>query len=306
MKILITGGTGFIGSHIVMELLKNGHQITILTRNPHKIPYFENKKNIKLVKGSLEDRKLVSNHLVDQQICIHNALCASEGTAINVLEKDTFLSVFLAEKAAQCGVNQFIYTSSTSVNDQLYQTRELDGNIIQVLKQSNRHSPKTFYGATKSATENYLEAISFQYKMNVNIVRPGYVFGNPVAEGATRQPDNRFYDIINKSKANEDIEVLQNDGTQFIWAGDLAVLYNCICLSNYNQKRYFGLSKDFISWEQIAKEAIRVTKSKSRIIIIPQKKPIGKLMWDTNTIKEDFDLEFHPWEKICQHLKMYL
>lgn len=38
MKVFLTGGTGFIGSYVVMELLKNGHEITIFARNQNKVP----------------------------------------------------------------------------------------------------------------------------------------------------------------------------------------------------------------------------------------------------------------------------
>jgi UDP-glucose 4-epimerase len=38
MKILLTGGTGFIGSYVAMELVQYGHQVTILARNQHKVP----------------------------------------------------------------------------------------------------------------------------------------------------------------------------------------------------------------------------------------------------------------------------
>ena len=38
MKIFLTGGTGFIGSYVAMELVKHGHQVTILARNPDNVP----------------------------------------------------------------------------------------------------------------------------------------------------------------------------------------------------------------------------------------------------------------------------
>ena len=38
MKVLITGGTGFVGGYLVKKLIKAGHEVNIVTRNPKKVP----------------------------------------------------------------------------------------------------------------------------------------------------------------------------------------------------------------------------------------------------------------------------
>lgn len=199
-----------------------------------------------------------------------------------------------------------IYTSSTAVDDYFYmvpeQEREDKTSLISV---SYKQKPVTFYGATKAATENFLLATSYETKMAVNIVRPGYTFGNPIIEGAPTQADNRFKEIALLAKQGKPLDIIKNDGTQFIWAGHLAEIYLKILESNVNRKTYFGLSEHFVSWHDVAKEAIKLAASQSIINVTDKGYSSDPVMFDVSDIKNDFGLAFHPMPKIIEHLKYY-
>jgi UDP-glucose 4-epimerase len=308
MNIFLTGGTGFIGSYVTLELLKHNHKITILARNPDKIPKFKEIKELKVIKGYLSDSKLLKNLIKGKDACIHIALNYSDKkTGWEVLLDDTLPTVFMSNIAARENVKHFIYTSSTSANDSLYSggADELEESIKIVDTKTKQH-PATFYGATKAASENFLMAQSHLSPMRINIIRPGYTFGNPVAEGAHSQSDTRFQNIVKKAFNNEPTLLTKNDGTQFIWAGDLAKLYIKVLHSSVNRKTYFGLSKNFTSWYEIALEAIKKCNSKSQILLEDKGWSDTPLMWDVSDMKEDFGLEFDPWEKIKEHLDYYI
>jgi len=51
MNVFLTGGTGFIGSHVAMELVRHGHTVTILARNPGKVPGLMKIDRISLAEG---------------------------------------------------------------------------------------------------------------------------------------------------------------------------------------------------------------------------------------------------------------
>jgi UDP-glucose 4-epimerase len=87
--------------------------------------------------------------------------------------------------------------------------------------------------------------------MKINIIRPGYTFGNPVIDGSSTQGDTRFHQIVKIALENRPITVVKNDGTQFIWAGDLAKLYIKILHSYVNRKTYFGLQKILFPGNQL-------------------------------------------------------
>ena len=307
MNIFLTGGTGFIGSYVAMELARLGHQVTILARNANKVPELKKIPQFEIVEGDITDTKLLERLVRGQDVCILVALNYTKKTGWEVLQDDTFPTVFIADIAAGSGVKQLIYTSSTSVNDSLYRggAAEMDP-ALRVVTASTKQRPATFYGATKASSENYLLAQSYHSSMRVNIIRPGYTFGNPVVPGASTEGDARFQAIVRAALAGQPIRVVRNDGTQFIWAGDLARVYSAVLDSQVNRKTYFGLSKGFISWEAIAGEAVRRCGSHSPIEVEERGWSPDGLTWDVSDIKKDFGLEFDGWVKIGEHLEFYL
>ena len=182
---------------------------------------------------------------------------------------------------------------------------EKDKSITHVTSSTKQH-PATFYGATKAASENFLMAQSYLSPMRVNIIRPGYTFGNPIAEGAGTQGDTRFETIVSHALRNERISLVKNDGTQFIWAGNLAELYAKVLESRFNRKTYFGLAKSFTTWEAIAREAVKKCNSKSEVFVEDKGWRDPGTFWDVSDMKNDFGLEFDSWGRIKEHLDYYI
>jgi UDP-glucose 4-epimerase len=295
MKIFLTGGTGFIGSYVVHELSKRGHEVTILARNPDKVPCLSDLPGVKIVPGLLTDFDVIEQNLEGKDACIHIALGWGDH-ATSMLKNDTFPSVFLFETAARLGVGHLIYTSSTAAL----------GHLFKNAGERDKPEPTDFYGATKASSECFLLAVSHTYPMRCNIIRPGYTFGNPVVRGAFTEPDNRFRSIVKQAKTGDDINIISNDGTQFIWAGDLARVYASVLESGSNRKTYFALGDAFYSWESIAQKTIELTGSNSRIITEDKGCHSNPFCYDVSLIKQEFGLNFKSWEKIVEHVSYLL
>lgn len=302
MNIFVTGGTGNIGSHVVLELVNRGHAVTVLARNPGKIQRFQHNEHIRLVCGTLEDYELIESSMQGMQAVVHIALNYSEDRKWQTALDDTLPTIRLAEIASKAGVGHFVYTSSTSVNDTLYSLENRDPDETIVLGPHSAHSIGSFYGATKAACEAYLSAFAYQTAMRVNVIRPGYTFGNPIEKGGPIQGDTRFADLVKRAKRNERIELDKGDGTQFISSRDIARLYADLMESELNHKVYYALAKQFVTWAEIAKVIIEKTGSSSELRVTDSGRK-GGLFWDVSAMKKDFGLEFDPWPELIVHVE---
>ncbi len=296
MRVYVTGGTGFIGSYTSLELAKAGHEVIILARNPQKAPALAKIKNIKIVKANLSDFVSVKKALIKPDALVHIALCWGD-TGPEMIEKETLPSVRLLELAINKGAKKIIYTSSTAASG--YYRKRIDENC--------RLIPTDFYGATKGAVEMFVSAYAhYNPKLKINVIRPGYTFGNPAAEGCDMEPDNRFRQICADALAGRTIQVIKNDGTQFIWAGDLALLYRKALESNLTKETFYGLSKNFLSWEQAAKWAVKYCKSKSKIETLDYGYSEDPVMFSVENMRSHFGLSFNSQEKVKEHIRYIL
>ncbi|MBW7453429.1 NAD-dependent epimerase/dehydratase family protein [Paenibacillus sepulcri] len=295
MKVFVTGGTGFIGSYVVKELLLHGHEVTLLARNANKVPGFVGHEHIRFVTGQMDDANAIAKGLAGQDACVHIALSWPEqgGSAEEMLVNETMPSVRLFQRAAEAGVNKIIYTSSiasfgTAPNN--------DRGFIK---------PKTYYGATKAATEAYLLAIASQYQLQANIVRPGYTFGNPCVEGGPLYPDRKIANMVKSALANEPMSFIKNDGTQFIWAGDLAKVYSALLHSDELDRGCFtAVSTEFRTWAQIAQMAVNLLGSKSQILLEDKGRPEPEgIPIDISQIKNTFGFAFKADEYMKKHIR---
>jgi len=287
MKIFLTGGTGYIGSHLIETLTSAGHELTLLTRNPGVL---RPRPAISVIEGSMEDRDAIRAGLRGQEACIHNALIWDEEPTELEL-KDVRASVRLFEAASEAGLQQLIYTSSTAVH-RPFQPR---------MDEESRIAPADFYGATKAATEVFLSAFSQQTNMRCNVIRPGPVVGRPVQVGAPFKSFRRIEEIVRAAINGEEIQVKTNDGRQFIAASDLASLYVKVLESGSSRQAYLAVARNLTTWESIARETILLTGSRSKILVEETKQEPHR--FDATKIEREFGLAFNSQSAMTDHLK---
>jgi len=167
MKILLTGGCGFVGTQLTQSLLDAGHKVTV-----YDIMWFGNylkaHRNLKVVQGDIRDIDRVPIKGMDA--VLHLANIANDPTGdLNpklTWEVNVLATKLLVEKAIKHGVKQFVYASSGSVygvKEEEKVTEELD--LV----------PISDYNKTKMISERVL--LSYQDKIIVQCVRPATVCG---------------------------------------------------------------------------------------------------------------------------------
>ena len=119
MKILVTGGAGYVGSKLVPKLLKSGHHVKVLDLMIYGEDVLDNHPNLEKIKGDIRNQELLKKVLISQEAVIHLA-CISNDPSFELnptLGKSINLDSFepLVKISRACGVNKFIYASSSSV-----------------------------------------------------------------------------------------------------------------------------------------------------------------------------------------------
>ncbi|MGN6399202.1 MAG: NAD-dependent epimerase/dehydratase family protein [Flavisolibacter sp.] len=172
VKSLITGGAGFIGSHVVNHCLKMGHQVIVLDDlsggfEDH-IP-----EGAIFVKGSVYDEKLVKE-LFDQyefDYVYHLAAYAAEGLSHFIrrfnYNNNLVGSINLINESIKHKVKCFVFTSSIAV----YGAGQLP------MTESTVPQPEDPYGVSKYAVEMDLKAAHEMFGLNYVIFRPHNVYG---------------------------------------------------------------------------------------------------------------------------------
>ena len=173
MKILITGGTGFVGERLINKLRSTGHQLRVISRN--SIP------GIETVVADLKEASIPSEALSGVDTVFHLAGIAHDFReaakmrniyyAINV---DS--TIQLAELAIQNKVKRFIFVSSVKAGGS-----SITGHCMTEEEQGE---PEGIYGKTKREAELKLLKVAGNH-MHVSIVRPSLVYG-PNAKGNLR------------------------------------------------------------------------------------------------------------------------
>jgi UDP-glucose 4-epimerase len=291
MKIMVTGGTSFIGCYVVRQLAGEGHEITILARDPGKVPGLRSLAAVRFVRGTLTSAAAIEAALRGQDACIHIALGWGDDP-VAMAEADTLPAIRIFQAAAGLGVRHLIYTSSVAVFD------SAPGRYGDAVPPR----PARAYGATKAATEAYLLALAAERGLRANVIRPGYTFGNPAVPGAPAQGMPELPEIARRAARGEPITVTRHAGLQFIWAGDLARVYSAVLGSAVNRAVFTSLSPDFITWEQIARWAAGIGGSASSVTVRDEGLSPAAVSYDVSAIEREFGLSFDAAGHLRDHL----
>lgn len=274
MKVLITGASGFIGSHLVKHLSDVGHTITAFCRTPEKINSLRN-RHVEIVQGLIEDFPLIKRVVASQDAVIHCALGWGDA-AVEMMQRDTLPAINLFEQAIAANVKKIIATSSCLAV----------GEYRSLMSEESVCRPLDFYSATKAAMESYLLALSRTTATECNILRPIYTFGNPVAHGCTTQPDRRFWSFASLAREGRPINLIKNDGTQLIWVGNLVKLYEHFLDSSITRKIITAGSDFQYSWDFIASQIISRLGSSSEIILRDMGWQANGCIWSNAEMKK--------------------
>ncbi|MFX0125400.1 MAG: NAD-dependent epimerase/dehydratase family protein [Candidatus Hodarchaeota archaeon] len=175
MKILITGGAGFIGSHLVESIAKQGNEIMVLddfSTGTHNLSLLKSLKNVTVVEGTISNSHLVDNVVSNCSIIYHlAAMNRAQRSIENPLaahEVNITGTLNILEAARRYDIEGIVFASSSSVygSSKEFPRRE-----------DNSCKPIHPYAVGKLASEHYCIVYYHLYGLNVKILRYFAVYG---------------------------------------------------------------------------------------------------------------------------------
>jgi len=175
-RFLVTGGAGFVGSHIVDRLLTDGFEVTVIdnlyTGRLENMAHHRGRKDFNFVQGDIRNFDLVKKVLRNVDVVFHEAAlvgatCSVENTVLTN-EVNVTGTLNLLEACVDADVKRFIYASSAAVYGK---TKTLPHH------ESLAPQPISPYGVSKLAAENYVRVFSDVYGLQTVCLRYFNVYG---------------------------------------------------------------------------------------------------------------------------------
>ncbi|WP_196605698.1 NAD-dependent epimerase/dehydratase family protein [Pectinatus haikarae] len=304
-NVLVTGGAGFIGSHLVPHLLALGHQVTVLddlsNGREENIP-----SEAEFIKMDICNEKITG---VMQKKKFDSIIHLAGQTAVSESLKDPIMDeklniegmINILRSACQTGVARIIFSSTAAA---------YGNNENLPLRESALATPLSFYGLSKVTAEKYIRLYHDYFGIDYIIFRFANVYGERQGDGG----EGGVISIFAKQIANDQDIAVFGDGGQtrdFIYAGDISSgLGQALVTDNtndtYNLSTYTQTSlKQLITlFGNIAHKnfSIKYTKARSGDIyhsMLDNTKAIEKLDWHMHTsLSEGLNKTFAYFKKV--------
>ena len=269
MKILVTGGKGFIGSKIVEMLSNDGHKITVVDNHDtygimtkqelDKLYKWRTRnwepKNVSVIPGDILDRLVclkAFSHNPD--IVIHlatypRAKIVDEDPIVGI-PKVINTTTNLLWHSSKWNIKKFVYISSSMVY----------GDFVDGTKEDANTKPKNIYGEAKLTGERMVKLFAKRDGLNYNIIRPSGVYG------PGDMPDRVVSKFFEKAMSNKTITLHNGENkVDFTYRQDAARGIILAALSSVANVSFNITAGNATSLRTLAEKIIEITGSKSDV-----------------------------------------
>ena len=247
MRALVTGATGFVGSHLVEALQRRGATVTALARSPQKAASLIS-QGIRVVPGHLHDETALLQATRDQDVVYHVAGVVAARNEAEFLRANRDGTKHVVAATESAGTRNFVLVSSLAAGGPSTRGLALDG--------SESPRPVTSYGRSKLASEEVVRSSRLQW----SIVRPPMVYG---------PRDREVFKVFRLVRFG--IAPLFGDGTQELSAIHAADLANALVLASEAPvgKTYVACHPEVFTTAEFAHVIGRTMERSVRTVKVP-------------------------------------
>jgi UDP-glucose 4-epimerase len=296
MQVVVTGGAGFIGSHLVDALLeRTGDSVVVLDnlrrgRMSHLAAHCGNPR-FRFVSGDVRDPALLAEAFRDSEIVYHLAAQANVMGAVSepryTFESNVVGTFNVLDAAVQCGVRRVVFTSS----------REAYGEPSSVpVSEDAALTAKNTYGASKVAAEAYCRTFANVFGIEAVILRFANVYG-------PRDADRIIPKWIDDALQGRALEV--HSGRQvidFVWVG---VAVEALLRAQTADAAEFPVNVGSgvgTPIGELAARILEVTDSRSRMLVTPERgAEVRRFIADVSRLRRHLGIE--PGDDPLDHLQ---
>lgn len=250
MKAFVTGGTGFVGAHLVQALRARGDQVTCLVRTPGKARALAWPDDVTLISGDLHDRAALAAGCRDADVIFHVAGRIHARSTQDFFDGNAQGTARVLEAAATHPPGRFVYVSSLAVGGPTVPGAPID--------EARPPAPVSNYGRSKLAAEAAVRAAPFPW----SIVRPPVVYG---------ERDRETLRLFKMAAAGWGTVI--GDGTQelsVIYAGDLAAALLVVAAAPAAQGRvYYATHPDPTTSRELVALVGQAVGTEPRVVRLP-------------------------------------
>jgi UDP-glucose 4-epimerase len=267
MKILVTGGAGFIGSHTVRALVQHHCHVTVVDDLSHG-------RAEKLLTGidfhkidvlSSEFQVFMKNHSFDAvvHLAAQVRVDCSESDPVEDARQNICGTIAVLKGAAASGVKRIVFSSSAAVYGD---PRQSDLPI----KESQPLSPLSPYGLSKAAAESYISRLAPAYGMAYVILRFANVYGE---RPEMDNPGGVIQIFANRMAAHKKLTLYgrENRTRDWIYVGDIAEAVFC-SLTTSETNHIFNISTGKeVSLQEVIRQMEQVAGYKAVCHVLPSR-----------------------------------
>ncbi len=239
MKCLVTGGSGFLGSHVADELTKKGHKVTIFDRKRSKWK----KSNQKMITGDILNYNFLEEAIKGKDVIFHFAALSDLNESLHqplkTIKSNILGTAYALELCRKHKIKRFVHASTIYVNS----------------------DQGGFYRSSKKAAEDYVEEYKKRYGLEYTILRFGSLYGD------RSHKNNGVRKIIENALKNDQVSYDGSSRTvrEYIHVIDAAKATANVLNNKYKNKHIIITGVKKIKLPYFLNKLAKILKNKKKI-----------------------------------------